>query len=129
MLVFSCPGGYNLPFCHRFQLGIAPCACFFHVPEPISYLPATDSALPQSPFNQPRLVTVMFIKIPESGDSTLGAAFQAPGSPWLRYLYELQFLPEGLIEGLCNIPHLSVRGAEKIQKINPPSCIIGSRNL
>ncbi len=49
-LFFSCPGGYILPICHRFQPGITPCARFFHVPEPISYLPATDSALPQSPF-------------------------------------------------------------------------------
>ena len=81
LLVFSCPGGYILPFCHRFQPGLATCACFFHVPKPISYLPATVFGLPQSPFNQPRLVTVMFKKIPESRDSTLGAAFKAPGQP------------------------------------------------
>ena len=50
LFVFSCPGADILPFCHSFRLGIAPCACFFHVPEPISCFSATVSALPQSPF-------------------------------------------------------------------------------
>ena len=36
-----------------------------------------------------------------------------------RYPYELQFLPAGLIEGLCNKPHLSARGAEKAKNKSP----------
>ncbi len=80
-LLFSCPGANILPSCHRFRLATIPFGLFSHVLEPISCLFATESTLPQSPFNQPRLVTVMFKKIPEPRDSTLGAAFQAPGQP------------------------------------------------
>ena len=79
--LFSCPEADILPFCHRFCLATIPLCLFSHVPEPVSCRSATDSSLPQSPFNQPRLVTVMFKKIPESRDSTLGAAFKAPGQP------------------------------------------------
>ncbi len=39
----------------------------------------------------------VLIKIPESRDSTLGAALWRPGSPWLRYLYEQLSIGGGLI--------------------------------
>ena len=42
--LFSCPGDDNLPFCHRFQLGKDPSACFSHVPEAITYRSATNSS-------------------------------------------------------------------------------------
>ncbi len=41
-LLFSCPGVRILHFCHRFQLGASPCACFPHVPETEYYISATD---------------------------------------------------------------------------------------
>ncbi len=40
-LLFSCPGDRILHFCHTFQPGASPYACFFHVPVPERYASAT----------------------------------------------------------------------------------------
>ncbi len=53
-LLFSCPGEDNLPFCHRFQPGKDPFACFSHVPEAITYRSATD-------FNQEKTLLLDFL--------------------------------------------------------------------
>ena len=123
-LLLSCPEGSNPAFCHRFLQEITSSACFCHVPEAETYLIATLSSqgyplplafvisrrheptlLPHitashNPLCKPRLVTITHIIIPESKDSTLGAALWRPGSLWLRYSYVLQ----SLRGGACMVP-------------------------
>ena len=54
-----------------------------------------------------RLVTTQFKNIPESRDSTLGAALWRPGSPWLRYISELQYVISGLMQLMTGFTTLS----------------------
>ena len=58
-LLFSCPGDRILHFCHRFQPGASPCACFFHVPETEYCISATKKPRPRKSPRIPKAVALI----------------------------------------------------------------------
>ena len=104
-LLFSCPGDRILHFCHRFQPGASPCACFSHVPEIKYCTSATD-------FSQERPLVPAFLMSRCLYTAFLPQKSHAPENPqgfpkpWLLS-FTISARPGRIKFPLLNIPNLT----------------------
>ena len=84
-LLFSCPGVRIVRFCHRFQPGVSPCACFSHVPETEYCISATKKPRPRK---SPRIPKAVALIIHYFG---LTRPYQIPPTKYPKSNFRYQF--------------------------------------